>query len=143
MKRRHDIDALRALAFGFLILYHLAMLYVTDWGWHLKSSYLSETLQMPMLMLNRWRMDLIFLISGISTAFLLQHTRTGAFLRQRSWRLLLPLTFGILVVVPIQPYCQGVVNGAVVPGFVPFLARYYTGAAWPAHAFDGWQHGYT
>ena len=143
MQRRHDIDALRALAFGLLILYHLAMLYVSDWGWHLKSSYLSEDLQMPMLMLNRWRMDLIFLISGISTAFLLQRSKVAAFVRERSWRLMLPLIFGMLVVVPIQPYAQGVTNGLVEPGFIAFLARYYTGAAWPAHAFDGWQHGYT
>ena len=144
MNRRHDIDALRALAFGLLILYHLSMLYVTEWGWHVKSSYLSEPLQIPMLMLNRWRMDLIFLISGISTAFLMQNTsRIGDFLRQRNWRLLLPLVFGIVVVVPIQPYAEGVTNGVVQPGFVQFLARYYTAAAWPEHAFAGWQHGYT
>ena len=143
MQRRYDIDALRALAFGFLILYHLGMLYVSDWGWHLKSRYLSEGLQIPMLMLNRWRMDLIFLISGISTGFLLRHRRVARFLQERSWRLLLPLVFGIVVVVPIQPYAQGVANGVVEPGFLKFLARYYTGAAWPAHAFDGWQHGYT
>ncbi|MES2581228.1 MAG: acyltransferase family protein [Pseudomonadota bacterium] len=143
MNRRHDIDALRALAFGLLILYHLCMLYVTEWGWHVKSSYLSETLQLPMLMLNRWRMDLIFLISGISTAFLMQNTRIGDFLRQRNWRLLLPLVFGILVVVPIQPYAEGVTKGIVEPGFVDFLARYYTAAAWPENAFAGWQHGYT
>ena len=30
--RRHDIDALRVLAFGLLILYHVAMFYVADWG---------------------------------------------------------------------------------------------------------------
>jgi peptidoglycan/LPS O-acetylase OafA/YrhL len=144
MNRRHDIDALRALAFGLLILYHLSMLYVTEWGWHVKSSYLSEALQIPMLMLNRWRMDLIFLISGISTAFLMQHTTgIGDFLRQRNGRLLLPLVFGIVVVVPIQPYAEGVTHGVVQPGFLQFLARYYTGAAWPEHAFAGWQHGYT
>ena len=143
MQRRHDIDALRALAFGLLILYHLAMLYVSDWGWHLKSSYLTEALQMPMLMLNRWRMDLIFLISGISTAFLLQRRKVAAFARERSGRLMLPLIFGMLVVVPIQPYAQGVANGLVEPGFVQFLARYYTAATWPEKAFDGWEHGYT
>lgn len=143
MQRRHDIDALRALAFGLLILYHLCMLYVTDWGWHLKSSYLTEAIQMPMLMMNRWRMDLIFLISGISTAFLLQRSRVAAFVRERSWRLMLPLVFGMLVVVPIQPYAQGVTNGLVEPGFMQFLARYYTGAPWPEKAFDGWEHGYT
>lgn len=143
MNRRHDIDALRALAFGLLILYHLSMLYVTEWSWHVKSSYLSEALQLPMLMLNRWRMDLIFLISGISTAFLMHNTRIGDFLRQRNWRLLLPLAFGIVVVVPIQPYAEGVTKGIVEPGFVNFLARYYTAAAWPENAFAGWQHGYT
>ncbi|MES2951220.1 MAG: acyltransferase family protein [Pseudomonadota bacterium] len=145
MNRRHDIDALRALAFGLLILYHLCMLYVAEWGWHVKSSYLSEALQIPMLMLNRWRMDLIFLVSGISTALLMQHTssRIGGFLRQRTRRLLLPLAFGMVVVVPIQPYCEGVFNGAIQPGFVPFLVRYYTGTTWPEHAFAGWQYGYT
>ena len=123
MQRRHDIDALRVLAFGLLILYHLAMLYVAEWGWHLKSSYLTESIQMPMLMMNRWRMDLIFLISGISTAFLLQRSRVAAFVRERSWRLMLPLIFGMLVVVPIQPYAQGVTNGLVEPGFLHFLAH--------------------
>ena len=79
--RRHDIDALRALAFGLLILYHWGMLYVggEDWGWHLKSPYLAEWLQLPMLAVNRWRMDLIFLVSGLSVHFLLRDTRIGRF----------------------------------------------------------------
>ncbi|MFA6986547.1 MAG: acyltransferase, partial [Arenimonas sp.] len=68
MTRRHDIDALRAIAFAVLILYHLSMLYVSEWEWHIKSSYLAEWLQWPMLFTNRWRMDLIFLISGMAAA---------------------------------------------------------------------------
>jgi peptidoglycan/LPS O-acetylase OafA/YrhL len=147
MQRRHDIDALRAIAFATLMVYHLAMLYVFDWDWHLKSSYQSDALQWPMLFLNRWRMDLIFLISGISAAFLLHRSRSGRefarFLRQRSARLLWPLLFGIAVVVTIQPYCQGVANGLVEPGFLRFLGRYYSGYPWPAKAFDGWQYGFT
>ena len=143
MQRRYDIDALRALAFALLILYHWAMLYVADWGWHLKSTHLSETLQLPMLFVNRWRMDLIFLISGLSVHFLLRGSSIGRFVAQRSWRLLLPLTFGCLVVVPIQPYAQGVANGLVEPGFVDFLLRYYRFQPWPAEAFDGWEYGFT
>lgn len=145
MPRRHDIDALRALAFALLILYHWAMLYVggEDWGWHLKSAHTGEWLQVPMLFVNRWRMDLIFLISGLSVHFLLRETSVGRFVALRSWRLLLPLVFGILVVVPIQPYAQGVANGAVEPGFLDFLARYYSGQRWPEEAFDGWEGGYT
>jgi glucan biosynthesis protein C len=143
MNRRHDIDALRVIAFAFLILYHVGMLYVSEWGWHIKSSYLSEALQLPMLFMNRWRMDLIFLISGMAAAFLLKPGQTGRFLAQRSWRLLLPLTFGIVAIVPIQPYVQGVTNGLVEPGFLNFLSEYYTAKRWPENAFDGWEHGYT
>lgn len=47
------------------------------------------------------------------------------------------------VVVPIQPYLQGVAIGLVEPGFANFLARYYSGGPWPAGAFDGWQFGVT
>lgn len=146
MQRRHDIDSLRALAFGLLIAYHLGMLYVHEWGWHVKSSYLSEALQMPMLMLNRWRMDLIFLISGVSTGLMLQRefgAMLGRFLRLRSWRIALPLVFGMLVIVPIQPYCQGVMNGKVEVGFLEFLPRYYRRDPWPEGAFAGWRTGYT
>ena len=143
MPRRHDIDALRALAFGLLILYHLGMLYVAEWTWHVKSSYLSETLQMPMLTVNRWRMDLIFLISGISSALLFAKFSTRDFVKQRARRLILPFVFGCLVIVPIQPYCQGVINGLVEPGFWTFLGRYYTGYSWPENAFNGWKNSFT
>ena len=143
--RRHDIDALRALAFALLILYHGCMLYVAgeDWGWHLKSTHLAEWLQVPMLFVNRWRMDLIFLISGLSVHFLLRGTPAGRFIAQRSWRLLLPLVFGCLVIVPVQPYVQGIANGAVEPGYLQFLGDYFGNRQWPRDAFDGWEHGFT
>ena len=131
--RRHDIDALRALAFALLILYHWCMLYVggEDWGWHLKSPHAAEWLQLPMLLVNRWRMDLIFLISGLSVHFLLRDTRAGRFLARRTWRLLLPLVFGMFVVVPVQPYAEGVANGEIPTGFATFLLRYWTFAGGP------------
>jgi glucan biosynthesis protein C len=147
--RRHDIDALRALAFALLILYHLAMYYVAEWEWHVKSPDTYHWLQPVMLGLNRWRMDLIFLVSGLAAGFLLKLDAAGAkpgaarFAWQRTLRLFVPLVFGMLVVVPIQPYAQGVSNGLVEPGFVSFLARYYAGSEWPPGAFDGWEHGFT
>jgi peptidoglycan/LPS O-acetylase OafA/YrhL len=143
MIRRHDIDALRAIAFALLILYHLAMFYVADWGWHVKSVHLSAWPQFPMLFVNRWRMDLIFLISGMAAAFLLKTDRIGAFIGQRSWRLVLPLLFGMAFIVPIQPYAQGVSNGKVAVGFWDFLVRYWSHSTWPKDAFDGWEHGVT
>lgn len=145
MTRRHDIDALRALAFALLILYHWCMLYVggDDWDWHLKSAHAAEWLQLPMLLVNRWRMDLIFLISGLSVHFLLRDTGVGRFIAQRSWRLLLPLTAGCLLVVPVQPYAEGIANGAVEPGYWRFLGDYFGGRDWPPGAFTGWETSFT
>ena len=143
MNRRHDIDALRAIAFAILILYHLCMFYVADWGWHVKSVHLATWLQVPMLFVNRWRMDLIFMISGMAAAFLLKTDHVWRFVRQRNWRLMLPLLFGMAVIVPIQPYAQGVFNGKVAPGFWQFLADYFSHKHWPEGAFDGWEHSLT
>ncbi len=146
MNRRHDIDALRVLAFGLLILYHLGMLYVgpaSDWAFHLKSSHIGEWLQYPMLASNFWRMDLLFLISGMAVHFLRGRLTLPALAWKRTVRLMLPLLFGMAVVIPVQPYVQGVANGLVPPGFGQFLLRYYTGGPWPAGAFDGWRFGVT
>lgn len=143
MNRRHDIDALRALAFAVVILYHVAMYYVADWHWHLKSPHAAEWLQWPMRAVNLWRMDLVFLISGIAFGFLRQGSGPARLIARRSLRLLLPLAFGMAVVVPYQVYVQVVDNGAMAPGFAAFLARYFTGGPWPRDAFDGWDFGVT
>lgn len=143
MSRRHDIDALRVIAFALLILYHTAMAYVAEWDFHLKSAYTFEWLQWPMIALNRWRMPLLFMISGIALG--LAHPERGPWRLavQRSWRLLVPLVFGMFVVVSVQAYCEGVANGHVAPGYGAFLWRYWQVRPWPQGSFSGWEHGIT
>lgn len=143
MPRRHDLDALRVLAILSLIAYHCAMLYVAEWDWHIKSSYLAEWLQWPMLAMNRWRMALLFLISGLAIGLFQPARAPGRFALARTWRLFLPLVFGMLVVVPVQAYCQGVVNGAVEPGYGAFMLRYWQLQPWPQGGFDGAEYGVT
>ncbi|MDR7152062.1 peptidoglycan/LPS O-acetylase OafA/YrhL [Hydrogenophaga palleronii] len=143
MNRRHDIDALRALAFAIVITYHVGMYYVADWHWHLKSPHAAEWLQWPMRALNLWRMDLVFLISGVAFGFLSRGLTPARLIGARSLRLLLPLAFGMAVVVPYQPYVQAIEQGVIEPGFAAFLARYFTGGQWPRGAFDGSDFGVT
>ena len=104
--RRHDLDWLRVLVFGVLIFYHIGMLYVANWDYHYKSQYLSQPLEGLMLLVNQWRMPLLWVISGISIRFVLQKVSAFRFVTARSLRLLLPLLFGILVIVPPQLFVE-------------------------------------
>lgn len=141
--RRYDIDAIRVIAFALLILYHVGMFYVTDWGWHIKSAYLAEWLQYPMMVVNRWRMPLLFMVSGLAVNFLLRKASAGEFAWSRFKRLWIPLTFGMLVVVPPQAYLQAVSNGAFAGNYGEFLLAYFSFQPWPANAFDGSHVGIT
>lgn len=123
--RRADLDWLRILAFGLLILYHVGMLYVADWGWHVKSKHSSESLQSVMLLVNPWRMPVLWLVSGIAIRFVLAKVSVWRFLGLRSVRLLLPLLFGILVVVPPQLYYEMSSNGDLAVGYLEFYRAFF------------------
>lgn len=101
-----ELDWLRVLVFGLLILYHIGMLYTEGWGWHYKSHYSSEFLANIMLWSNQWRMSLLFFISGAALSFLLAKYPGWSFIRHRVPLLLLPLIFGMLVIVVPQVYVE-------------------------------------
>lgn len=104
--RLYELDGLRVSVFGLLILYHIGMLYVADWGFHYKSAYSSEALANIMLWSNQWRMSLLFLISGAALSFLLRKYPGAGFIRNRVPLLLLPWIFGMLVIVVPQVYVE-------------------------------------
>jgi hypothetical protein len=125
-ERRVDLDWVRISAFGLLILYHVGMLYVS-WGFHIKSANRITGLEPLMLLLNPWRLALLFLVSGAATRFMLGKQTAGQLLRSRTLRLLPPLVFGMLVIVPPQAYDQILESVGYESGFVDFyLTRYFT-----------------
>ncbi|MFO1111300.1 MAG: acyltransferase family protein [Bradyrhizobium sp.] len=123
-ERRVDLDWVRIGAFGLLILYHVGMFYVS-WGWHIKSAHPVTELEPLMLALNPWRLALLFLVSGVATRFMLRKTAVGALMRSRSSRLLIPLIFGMIVIVPPQAWIQVVEAVGYEGGFVDFYLKYY------------------
>jgi glucan biosynthesis protein C len=123
--RRHDLDWIRIAAFGLLILYHVGMYYVS-WDWHVKSPFAATTIEPLMRLSSPWRLALLFLVSGAATAFLLARGTQG-FVGSRSRRLLIPLAFGMLVVVVPQAYYEVVEKHAYAEGWLAFYTRYLTG----------------
>jgi glucans biosynthesis protein C len=92
--RRYDLDWLRVIAIITLLFYHTGMIYVS-WGWHIKSAEHSQPMEEVMRWLHRWRMPLLFFISGAGTYFALQRRSYGTYAGERFRRLFVPLVFGL------------------------------------------------
>ena len=121
------LDWVRIGAFGLLVLYHVGMYYVS-WEFHIKSSHASNAIEPLMRLSNPWRMDLLFLVSGAATSFML--LREGAsvwLLRLRARRLLIPLLFGMLVIVPPQAWLEVMQKYQYTGSYGDFMALYLTG----------------
>jgi len=124
--RRYDLDWVRIGAFMLLILYHVGMYYVT-WDWHVKSPHASHDIEPLMMLTSPWRLSLLFLVSGVATGYLLARQGAGHFLGQRSTRLLIPLAFGMLAIVPPQSYLEVVERAGYAGSFAEFWRLYITG----------------
>ena len=120
--RLYFLDWLRIAAFGLLVLYHVGMYYVS-WDWHVKSPFASTALEPLMLLTAPWRLCLLFLISGAASSLMLKKAQVG-FLRQRSWRLLLPLLVGVFIIVPPQAYFEAAQKFAYRGSYLDFMGLY-------------------
>jgi len=120
------LDWLRILAFFILVLYHVGMYYVS-WDWHVKSEVIVPGLDAFMLLSAPWRLGLLFLVAGAAGSMALARLGGTAFARRRSLRLLLPLLFGALVVVPPQSYFEVVEDVGYDGGYLRFLGLFVSG----------------
>lgn len=125
--RRYDLDWLRVLVFSLLIFYHVGMLFV-PWDFHLKNNGTYPWLIYPMWFVNQWRLPLLFVISGMGTYYSLQKRSGKKFVAERFVRLYLPLSVGMLFIVPPQVYLERLHLGQFSGSYWQF---------WPYEAFLG------
>ncbi|MCA8899913.1 MAG: acyltransferase family protein [Hyphomonas sp.] len=122
-RRRYDLDWLRIIAFGLLILYHSGMFYV-PWDWHVKSVHAGTGAEWAMRLLNPWRLALLFFISGVALNFLAAKLGPMRLTRERIVRLGVPIVFGMIVVVAPQSWLQLLENGEFTGSFLQFWPHY-------------------
>lgn len=136
-QREYGLDALRVFAFVMLILYHSGMGYV-PWGWHVKNNELSDAFIAPMQFLNRWRLPLLFFISGCGVAFSLRRRTLAEFRSERLRRLGLPILAGIFVIVPPQIYFERLAHGATF-SYAEFYPSVFQFVPYPKGS-TSWHH---
>jgi peptidoglycan/LPS O-acetylase OafA/YrhL len=136
--RLHQLDWLRVIAVGLLMLFHIGMVYVPDWSFHFKHEASSERLKNLLLFISPWRMGLLWFISGVALRFMWNKHRDWQLILTRSIQLLLPLLIGILLVIPPQLYIEMTQAGKMPLDFGPFLLALYFDSQ---HYFDDYQSG--
>lgn len=138
VSRRADLDWLRVLAFGLLIAYHAGMAW-SGWSWHLTSVDSIDWLREGMRFVNRWRMPLLFMVSGAAIALALGSRSPGSFTLDRVRRLLVPLVFGMVVIVPPQIYLERLYRGQFAGSFLEWLPQAFQGGPYP-NGNVSWHH---
>ena len=137
-KRRHDIDWLRVIVFGLLIIYHVGMFFV-PWGWHIKNDTTYEWMRWPMLFVNQWRLSILFVISGMGTCFALSKRFGSEYRRERWKRLGLPLIVGMILIVPPQVYIERLDTNAFSGSYIDWYFWDAFKGIYPSGNFS-WHH---
>ena len=131
--RRYDVDWLRVIAIGLLLIYHLAIGF-QPWGMmigFITNEKTWQTLWYPMSMLNVWRIPLLFFISGMGVYFAIQNRNWKQLLMERGKRILIPFLFGWFCIVPLNIYIWQYHNGwelnyVPTPGHLWFLGNIFS-----------------
>lgn len=133
MNRRYDIDWLRVIAIGLLLIYHVAIGFQS---WGIMIGFITNdepwpSLWLPMAMLNIWRIPFLFFVSGMGTYFAMQQRDWRALMKERALRILLPYVFGTFCIVPIsvalwQYYNKFQITYAFNPGHLWFLGNIFS-----------------
>ncbi len=106
--RKLYLDNMRAFTVLLLFPYHTFMVYNTfGESWYIHGADIPATTLFLEICWG-WMMPLLFAIAGISAANVLEHRSIREYASERVKKLLIPLLFGVILLVPIQAYIAGI-----------------------------------
>ena len=124
--RKHFIDNLRWADVLLLVPYHAAM----AWNVWEEPNYIffggDRVLSSFIVFLSPWFMPLLFLLAGISTRYALEKRSLGQYIRERAKRLLVPLCFGTLALMPVMTWLADRKNCGCSDGFFAHYRVFFT-----------------
>lgn len=113
-------------------------MFFVPWDWEIKNNELVEWIQWPMIFVNRWRLSILFVISGMGTKFALSKRSGSEFSLERVKRLFLPLLAGTLLIVAPQIYLVRLSQGTIYSSYLDFYPHFFEGI-YPEGNFS-WGH---
>jgi glucan biosynthesis protein C len=123
--RLHYLDWLRVLATLGVFLFHAINVF-GPFEFEINNAQRSDVIMMIQVFFFPWGMPLFFLVAGAGSWFALRRRTAGQFMRERTFRILVPFFTGTILFGPIQLYLSwshrsatGVWDGS----FVEFVAE--------------------
>ncbi len=138
--RRYGFDWLRVGVIFLLFPFHTARVF-DAWEPNYAKGIVNGFSTWFVASVGFWFMPLLFIIAGYSSYAALEKRTPGQYMRERTLRLLVPLLFGLLLIVPPQGYIARL-EGGFTGNYLQFLGQYfpnfsdlsgYTGYFTPAH----------
>lgn len=104
--RRYDIDWLRVFATYLLLLFHAGMVFNPAPFYHVRNTDVSFFFLILCGFIGLWHMPLFFLLAGWSAFASLSMRGTGEFLKERVFRLFVPLVSACIFLMPAIKYIE-------------------------------------
>ncbi|HOK09713.1 MAG TPA: acyltransferase family protein [Candidatus Hydrogenedens sp.] len=123
--RKRYIDWLRIIAVLLLIPFHTAMVFFEYESFYVKGSETHPLINIFVFLLSPWHMPLLFLLAGMSSYYATLKRTDKEYFIERTRRLLIPLIFGIFIIVPPQPYFAYLKHEPNT-SFLQFISQYFT-----------------
>jgi len=137
--RRYDLDWLRLIAFGILIYFHTAIIFIPGGLPLIQNDVNSQWMDGFVTFSSQFRLALLFLISGVGVAFARRRRSSREFIAERSQRLLIPFTIGLLLVVPVCVYFERLHLNEFTGSFLAFLPSVFSTGVYPSGNLS-WHH---
>jgi len=103
IERKHHLDNLRSITILMVFLFHVLRVY----HWRETFYIHGGGLLIPSIVVDVLAlvlMPLLFAVAGISSRYALKKRTASQYAKERVSKLLVPFCFGILLIVPVQPY---------------------------------------
>ena len=115
------IDWLRIFAVLLLFPFHTLRVF-NDEDFYVKALPVTEWVDGVLWFISIWHMPLLFLLAGCSTYLALHKRSSGQYALERTKRLLVPLVFGIFILIPPQTWYGARFNAGYAASFRHYLA---------------------